>query len=72
MVANSALLDFSHPLRYLPRSEKIYLARDGVTELDRSGYGDKEDRKPRPFLVAILDPLDISGLIIGKDGEMTF
>ena len=62
MVINSALLNVRHPALYLPRNNKIYLAQDGVTEIEGPGYEDK-----RPFLWTILDPFDIVGLVKGKD-----
>ena len=62
MIINSALLNVGHPARFLPRNNKIYLAQDGVTELEGPGYSDK-----RRFLVTILDPFDIAGLIKGRD-----
>ena len=62
MVINSALLNVRHPALYLPRNNKIYLAQDGVTEIEGPGYEDK-----RPFLWTILDPFDIVGLVKGID-----
>ncbi|KAI9850575.1 MAG: hypothetical protein M1838_005425 [Thelocarpon superellum] len=44
MLSNSLLQNIFFPRRYLPRSFKTYLARDGVTELDGPGY---KDLKPR-------------------------
>ena len=62
MIINSALLNVRHPRRYLPRNNKIYLAQDGVTEIEGPGYEDK-----RPFLKTIIDPFDIVGLVKGRD-----
>ena len=62
MIINSALLNLRHPQFYLPRNNKIYLAQDGVTEIEGPGY---EDR--RPFLRTIIDPFDIVGLVKGRD-----
>lgn len=62
MVANSALLNVRHPARYLPRNNKIYLAEDGVTEIEGPGYKDK-----RNFFVTFLDPFDFVGLFKGRD-----
>ena len=47
---------------YLPRSNKVFLAEDGVTEVEGPGYEDK-----RNFLVTLADPFDIGGLIRGRD-----
>lgn len=69
MLGNSILLNVFYPLRHIPSSDKIYLSRDGVTEIEGPGFADKGERKPRPLIVALLDPLDIVGLIRGKDKE---
>ncbi|MCJ1277497.1 hypothetical protein MMC21_005310 [Puttea exsequens] len=62
MVCNSVLLNVRHPAMYLPRSNKVFLAEDGVTEVEGPGYEDK-----RNFLVTLADPFDIGGLIRGRD-----
>ena len=62
MITNSFLLNARHPARYLPRSNKIYLAQDGVTEIEGPGYEDK-----RFLLWTILDPFDFVGLIMRRD-----
>ena len=67
MLANSVLINARHPLLYLPRSNKIYLARDGITEMEGPGYSDK-----RMFIVTLLDPFDIVGLIRRKDKQTRF
>ena len=67
MLANSVLMNARHPLRYLPRSNKIYLDRDGVTEIEGPGYSEK-----RLFIITLLDPFDIIGLIRGKDKQSRF
>lgn len=64
MLTNSALLNARHPAKYLPRSNKVYLAEDGVTEIEGPGY---EDR--RFFLLTIFDPFDLIGLIKGRDKQ---
>lgn len=61
MVLNSFLLNARHPMRYLPRDNKIYLAEDGVTEILGPGYEDK-----RRFLVTFLDPFDLWGMCRGR------
>ncbi|KAG2419700.1 hypothetical protein HFD88_004496 [Aspergillus terreus] len=58
MYSNTTLLNLLPPMRWLPRSNKIYLAEDGVTEIEGPGY---EDR--RPFLLTFIDPFDLVGLI---------
>ncbi|KAH0538387.1 hypothetical protein FGG08_005036 [Glutinoglossum americanum] len=67
MFINSVVLNIWHPARYLPRSNKCYLSRDGVTERMGPGWVDK-----RPFIVTVLDPFDIAGLIKGRDKETAF
>ena len=62
MIINSALLNVRHPALYLPRNNKIYLAQDGVTEIEGPGFSDK-----RMFLWTILDPFDIVGWVKGRD-----
>lgn len=58
MYSNTTLLNVFHPMQVLPRSNKVYLAKDGVTEIEGPGYDD-----PRPKIVTIVDPFDIYGLI---------
>ncbi|KAG4411618.1 hypothetical protein IFR04_015252 [Cadophora malorum] len=62
MIINSFLLNFRHPMRFIPRDNTIYLAEDGVTEIKGPGYLDK-----RPFLVTFFDPFDIHGAIKGRN-----
>ncbi|KAL4897268.1 hypothetical protein BDV59DRAFT_209545 [Aspergillus ambiguus] len=61
MYSNTTLLNVSPPMRWLPRSNKIYLAEDGVTEIEGPGY---EDR--RHFLLTLFDPFDVVGLIANR------
>lgn len=58
MFSNTTVLNVFHPMRWLPRSNKIYLAKDGVTEIEGPGY---EDR--RKLLFTIFDPFDLVGLV---------
>jgi hypothetical protein len=67
MILNTALLNARHPMRHLPRNNKIYLAEDGITEVEGPGY---EDR--RPFLVTLFDPFDLAGLVKGKHLQEKF
>lgn len=62
MVINTYLMNIYPPAKYLPANHKIYLAMDGVTEVEGPGMIDK-----RPFLATLFDPFDISGIIKGKD-----
>ncbi|KAJ5130460.1 RTA-like protein [Penicillium bovifimosum] len=61
MYTNTTLLNVFHPMRSLPRSNKIYLAEDGVTEIEGPGYDD-----PRHWLQTVVDPFDIYGLFANR------
>lgn len=67
MICNSVLLNVHHPMRFLPRNNKIYLAEDGVTEIEGHGYEDK-----RNFLVTFFDPFDLYGMVKGKNLNKRF
>lgn len=67
MIVNTVLLNVRHPRKYLPKSTKTYLARDGVTEITGPGLQDK-----RPFLMTVADPFDIYGLLKGRDKQKNF
>lgn len=58
MYSNTMLLNVFHPMQALPRSNKIYLAEDGVTEIEGPGYHDN-----RHWIQTFVDPFDIYGLI---------
>ncbi|GKZ20365.1 hypothetical protein AbraIFM66951_007378 [Aspergillus brasiliensis] len=61
MYLNTILLNVCHPMQWLPRSNKTYLAPDGFTEIEGPGYDDH-----RPFLLTLIDPFDLVGLIKNK------
>lgn len=67
MLINTYLLNVYPPAKYLPANHKIYLAVDGKTELESEGMVDN-----RPFLVSLVDPFDIIGLITGQDNKNRF
>jgi RTA1 like protein len=67
MFINTAMLNVFHPGRSLPRSNKIFLAKDGVTELRGPGWKDA-----RPKIVTFLDPFDLVGLCTGRDKKTRF
>lgn len=67
MVLNTFLLNARHPMRFLPRDNKVYLAEDGHTEIKGPGYLDQ-----RNFLVTLFDPFDLAGLFKGKDANKKF
>ncbi|KAJ5609227.1 RTA-like protein [Penicillium herquei] len=58
MYSNTTMLNIFHPMHKLPRSNKIYLAQDGVTEIEGPGYDD-----PRHWIQTFIDPFDMYGLI---------
>ena len=67
MLINSVMLNIWHPMRYLPNDNKVYLAKDGVTERQGPGWVDK-----RPFLITLFDPFDIGGLLRKRDSRDKF
>lgn len=67
MLCNSVLLNFRHPRRWLPKSNKVYLARDGTTEITGPGY-----KQERNFVATLVDPFDLYGMIKGKDETTRF
>lgn len=67
MLINTVMLNIWPPAKYLPSDNKIYLARDGKTELHGPGW---EDR--RHFLLTVFDPCNIGGLITGEDSKNRF
>lgn len=66
MLANSVMLNLMHPGRLLPQDARVYLGRDGVTELKGPGW-----RDPRKWWVQILDPFDFGGCL-RKDPKFDF
>lgn len=67
MLINSIMFNVYHPMMFLPQSNKVYLSKDGVTELEGPGWVDK-----RPVWATIIDPFDVAGLLKGKDKETRF
>lgn len=67
MFVNTALLNAFHPGKRLPHSHGTFLAKDGITERQGPGWDDE-----RPWPITIVDPLDLWGLIRGKDKETKF
>lgn len=64
MFCNTILLNIFHPMSQLPRSNKIYLAPDGVTEVEGPGF-----KENRPTWQTFIDPFDIWGMITGRKQE---
>jgi hypothetical protein len=63
-----ALLAIFHPGRYLPSDQTQYLdPTDGVTERMGPGYSAADNR---PWLITVLDPFDIGGMISGKGASV--
>jgi len=67
MFANTSLLNVFHPMAQLPRSNKVYLAKDGVTEIEGPGFDDK-----RNFLLTIIDPFDVYGMVTRRNRPTNF
>lgn len=67
MLVNTVMLNVWHPARYFPENNNIYLAKDGVTEVEGPGWVDR-----RAWWATALDPFDISGLIKGRDKMSSF
>jgi hypothetical protein len=67
MITNSFLVNARHPMHYLPKDNTIYLAEDGVTEIQGPGYADR-----RNFFVTILDPFDFHGMLRGRNMKNNF
>ena len=63
MLTNVGMFNVWHPMRYLPRNHKIYLASDGITEVEGPGWADR-----RPLWQTLLDPFDISSML-GQKGK---
>jgi RTA1 like protein len=67
MLANSFLFNLRNPMRFLPRDFKVYLAEDGITEVEGPGYLDL-----RCLLIAMVDPFDFMGLAMGRHLKRDF
>ncbi|TKA68144.1 hypothetical protein B0A49_07938 [Cryomyces minteri] len=67
MLLVSVLFNFWHPGRFLPRSNKIYLSKDGITELRGPGWADRWH-----WLVSVFDPFDLYGIFTGRDKRQDF
>ena len=65
MLFNTFLWNWWHPRRYLPERSNIYLAQDGVTEIEGPGWKDT-----RSFLVTVMDPFGM--LIVDKEKKQPF
>jgi hypothetical protein len=66
-LANSFLMNFRNPMSVLPRDSRVYLTEDGTRELVGPGYEDV-----RFFLIAMVDPFDLIGLITGRNRTNEF
>ena len=55
------------PAKYMPANHKIYLAKDGETELEGLGRIDN-----RPFLVTLVDPFDVYGIFTGRENTYRY
>lgn len=60
MFINTLILNIWHPGARLPQDNKVFLAKDGVTE--RRGPGWDDDR---PWIVTVFDPFDLGSMLSG-------
>lgn len=67
MLCNTFLLNWRHPMRFLPRNNKIYLGKDGVTEIEGTGYQDE-----RAWWLTYIDPFDVHGMCNGRNMRREF
>ncbi|KAF2688815.1 hypothetical protein K458DRAFT_475452 [Lentithecium fluviatile CBS 122367] len=67
MCLNTTLLNLFHPGKRLPRSNSVFLDRDGITERRGPGWADD-----RPWIFTVFDPFDVWGLIKGRDKKTQF
>jgi hypothetical protein len=67
MLFNTCMLNAFHPGRHLPRSNRIFLAQDGVTEMRGPGW--EANRKP---FASFIDPFDVYGIVTGRDKKTRF
>jgi hypothetical protein len=67
MFINTFMLNIWHPGKRLPRSNKVFLSRDGKMELRGPGW-----KIERNFFITLIDPFDLWGLFTGKDAKTKF
>ena len=51
MLINTWMWNWRNPRRYVPENYNVYLAQDGVTEIEGPGWKDN-----RPFVMTLIDP----------------
>jgi hypothetical protein len=61
MLLNVVMFNVLHPMRFLPRSNRVYLARDGATEVEGPGWHDK-----RPLFYTLVDPFNLAAIVDRK------
>ncbi|KZT53803.1 putative RTA1 domain protein [Calocera cornea HHB12733] len=64
MLLNTFLLNVFHPTRLLPRSIRIFIAPDGVTEMEGKGMLKKDSR---PTWLKWCDPFDLRSIFAPRD-----
>lgn len=67
MFVNTLILNFWNPGKRLPRSNRVFLDKDGATERHGPGWSDD-----RPWIVTTFDPFDVWGICTGKDKKTQF
>ncbi|KZO93680.1 putative RTA1 domain protein [Calocera viscosa TUFC12733] len=64
MLLNTFLLNIFHPTSLLPQNFKIFIAPDGVTEMEGKGLVKKD---PRKLWLKLCDPFDLSSIFATRD-----
>ncbi|ROW07406.1 hypothetical protein VMCG_03720 [Cytospora schulzeri] len=67
MLCNAYLWNIRHPQKYIPKSTKVYLDQDGVTEVKEPDFKNTKSK-----LASMVDPFDLAGLVKGRDHNNRF
>lgn len=59
MLSNSFLWNGLHPRLYLPQDYHIYLAQDGITELEGPGWESKQN-----WIMTFIDPCGLTAMLV--------
>ncbi|KAH8883597.1 RTA1 domain protein [Thozetella sp. PMI_491] len=72
MFINVVLWNLRHPRRYLPKDYRVYLAKDGVTELQGPGWETKNTGW-KGFVITLVDPFGfLDSALQKRDGKQPF
>ena len=64
MLSNSFLWNGSHPRLYLPEDYHVYLAQDGVTELQGPGWESEQS-----WIMTFIDPCGLTAMLSGQNKQ---